>query len=271
VKRRSDAENDPPLEPVDEPGTEPGTETASEAAATEPTAASAPPAPTAAPPTPEDQERATWRGTAIAVLIALIAITGTLVAWRAEVAGSGAADAERDGLAVAVTAQGARLQAEVSAREEERLFRRYAAARTAEDELRAQAEAAGSEVVRADLARQADIERALAAHFYQQFVPDYVVPGIQADLAEQRYDVAARAADSVRQDQVDTDADRRFRSADRLDAHRRTLVELGLVLIAALVFATLAQLSRGRRSLLLAGSAVLCYGGALAGILAAEV
>jgi hypothetical protein len=186
--------------------------------------------------------------TALAVLIALISITGALVTWRAEVAGSEAGREDREGTIVAVTAQGARQQADAQARAEARAAQRAYEANAAGNIFQRVRDNANS-VGEYDSANRRFIqENGVAIKLTDgYFVLDFVEHDEFGYVTNPEYDVEGRVADLLAQRQTETDSERFFEEADEMESRRGQLYALDVALVLALALIAIGQVTRRRK------------------------
>ena len=187
--------------------------------------------------------------TVLAVLIALISITGALVTWRAEVAGSEAGRADREGTIVAVTAQGARQQAEAQARAEARAAQRAYEANSAGNiaqKVRDNAQSVGEY----DAANRRFLqENGVAIKLTDgYFILDFVQHDEFGYVTNPEYDVQGRVADLLAQRQTETDSKRYFEEADDMEGQRSNLYALDVALVLALALIAIGQVTRRRNA-----------------------
>lgn len=198
-------------------------------------------------PGEQDAESGLLR-TALAVLIALISVTGALVTWRAEVAGSEAGRADREGTIVAVTAEGARQQAEAQARAEGRAAQRAYEAHAA-SLIDKQVRDTATSVAAFDEANRRFLQDDGVALKLTDgyFVLDFVKHDSSGYVTDPGYDVNGRVADLLAQGQTETDSGRYFAEADRLESSRSKLFALDVALVVALALVAIGQVTRRRR------------------------
>lgn len=187
--------------------------------------------------------------TVLAILIALISITGALVTWRAEVAGSEAGRADREGTIVAVSAEGARQQAEAQARAEARAAQRAYETNSAGNiyqTVRDNADSTGEY----DAANRKYLqENGVAIKLTDgYFVLDFVEHDDFGYVTNPEYDVDGRVADILAQQQTETDSERFFEEADAMESRRGDLYALDVMLVLALALIAVGQLTRRRQT-----------------------
>lgn len=204
-----------------------------------------PPAEVGAQPAPHPEHPAAAHGggrmkLAIAVLIAAISIVAALTTWRAEVAGSSASEANRNGGTNALSFEGATVTFLAQAQGEQQKLLHYLDVAAATKELAAQAAGATDPAVKADLTRRLQVEQRVVEDDQFTYPAEYVT-------ATGTFDVDRRVTDLLRQNRVEDESAKEFRAADGLQKHRRTLVRLDILLVGALALCTLAQVSRRRR------------------------
>jgi hypothetical protein len=221
---------------------------------------------------PSDQRTPDRFRIVCALVIAGISVVAALTSWRAEVAGSDAAEADQQGSVAAVQAQGDVLRFQSQARAEERLMRRWNEHKQAAAELSARMQDADTAELRAELARRVEVEQRVTERVAFSFPEDYIDQSDKGDLKSLSYDVDGRVTDLLKENRVDTDVQRFFKAADRDQHHRRTLVRLDIILVLALAAATVAQLSRRRIvSLIWLIPGVIAFVAATATFIAVEV
>jgi hypothetical protein len=200
---------------------------------------------------------------ALALLLsALITCTGAIVGWQADLAGSAAADYDRQGVVEAVRFQGEAQRAETDARTEERTFAAYAAARVAQRASRAQApydEAAAVEAL---------AQRRLADRLARGFAAGFVRQGTRD--AGATFDTRARAAELLREREVRDDSARLFARGDAEKERRQSLLAVAGVLVLGLAATAFAQLSTVRHHAVAGAAAgLLAFGYGVAALVAA--
>jgi hypothetical protein len=190
--------------------------------------------------------------TAFAFLIALISITGALVTWRAEVAGSEAGRADREGTIVAVTAEGDRQQAEAQARAEGRAAQRAYEAYAASQIYKKVRDAADTQSAYGAAERKFLQEDGVAVKLTDgYFVLDFVKHNAFGYPTAPAYDVDRRTTDLLAQGQSETDSQRFFDEADHLESTRSDLFAIDVALVVALALIAIAQVTRRRRTALM--------------------
>jgi hypothetical protein len=179
--------------------------------------------------------------------IAVVAIAGAVIAWRAEAAAQAAERYEQAALVAKANASGESHSASVIAQGEADRFRRWLAhTQAAKADLRAKRAAAGNPELVAQLDHDAATERALANLYLDAFLPAYVV-------SQDHYDVANRAKDIqlVDSEVVDTAYQDHIEQAEKKRDLEGQLSTVGLMLLVGLTLLTLGHLQHRRRFLLL--------------------
>lgn len=187
--------------------------------------------------------------TVLAVLIALISVMGAITTWRAEVAGSEAGQDNSQGQIVAATAAGLRQQQLAEA-----LSEAHAAQRSYEDQknftLREQEANQASADVAEQLRFEAQEDNSVALKLLDLgfWSPDYVAHSTVELPTSVQYDVERRVNDLMREQEVDTDSQRWYDSANEELTTRNQLYGVDLLLVVALALVAIAQIVRRRRT-----------------------
>ena len=194
--------------------------------------------------------------TLIAVLIAMVTVTGAIVAWRAATIGSEADDAEREGLLSTIVRERVDATNRTWLYNDLRTFALYTEYQALADRLAqdAQDRREGGDDEEADrLEREAERYQALADNLRRFLFEGYITSEGTYDadaFLARRWAEAAREADLEPQDDL--------ARADTLRFRAQQLVGGTIFLAAALLLLTLAQISRsGLRYLFLTGGLVL--------------
>lgn len=211
--------------------------------------------------------------TALAFLIALISITGALVTWRAEVSGSEAGKADREGTIVAVNAESARQQAVAQARAEARAAQRsyeaWSASQLYDKEMKS---ASGAAYI--DALKHYRQENALAIKLTDgYFVLDFTTHDNDGYVTAPGYDIEGRVGDLLAQQSEGNESPERFfAEATDLENRESHLYELDVALVVALALVAVGQLAATRRrALSWAAPGALIYVAATALFIAVEV
>jgi len=194
--------------------------------------------------------------TLIAVLIAMVTVTGAIVAWRAATISSEADDAEREGLLSTIVRERVDATNRTWLYNDLRTFALYTEYQTLADRLAQDAQAhreAGDEDEADRLAQEAERYRLLSDNLRRFLFEGYITSEGTYDanaFLARRWAEAAREADLEPQDDLAL--------ADTLRLRAQRLVGGTIFLAAALLLLTLAQISRsGLRYLFLAGGVTL--------------
>ena len=198
-------------------------------------------------------------GSAIPIIIGLIAVLGAFLTWRSVSLSGQAGDADRRAVLDTTSLQKQQLFAEATLSFDLVSFAEYRANLSAAENLEESVEAGDD--ANGSLARQAATYRALAANILTSFRLDsgYVSGSTAADVT---FDEARRRDDLSRANPyVTTLTDPRESASDGDRLYQRHLRMIAFIvgLTGAIVVLTAAQLVSGARRLLLAG------GGSLAG------
>jgi hypothetical protein len=175
---------------------------------------------------------------AFTVSIAVVALAGAVIAWRAEATAQVAERYEQKALVAKANASGESHRASVIAQGEADRFRRWLAhTQAAHADLRAKRAAAGNSELVAQLDHDAAIERALANLYLDRFFPAYVVN-------QDHYDVAKRAKDIqlLNSETVDTAYQDHIEQAEKKRHVEEQLSMVGLMLLFGLTLLTLGHL-----------------------------
>ncbi|RMF31030.1 MAG: hypothetical protein D6759_10780 [Chloroflexi bacterium] len=194
--------------------------------------------------------------TLIAVLIAMVTVTGAIVAWRAATISSEADDAEREGLLSTIVRERVDATNRTWLYNDLRTFALYTEYQALADRLAQDAQAhreAGDEDEADRLAQEAERYRLLSDNLRRFLFEGYITSEGTYDanaFLARRWAEAAREADLEPQDDLAL--------ADTLRLRAQRLVGGTIFLAAALLLLTLAQISRsGLRYLFLAGGVTL--------------
>ncbi len=194
--------------------------------------------------------------TLIAVLIAMVTVTGAIVAWRAATIGSEADDAEREGLLSTIVRERVDATNRTWLYNDLRTFALYTEYQALADRLAQDAQTyreAGDEDEADRLAREAERYRLLSDNLRRFLFEGYITSEGTYDadaFLARRWAEAARKADLEPQDDLAL--------ADTLRLRAQRLVGGTIFLASALLLLTLAQISRsGLRYLFLAGGVTL--------------
>jgi hypothetical protein len=198
----------------------------------------------------------------IAVLIALVSVTGAVLTWRAAQLDEDALDKDRQAVAETVLQQQSQVDVDTQLRAEQQAFAEYRADLTNADELDIEAErlAATDPATAAELSDEAASLREVADHLAGlTFSLDYVIEDDEGGIT---FDLERRADDLERQDEAAVRANpgQAARHAVALRERSQRLVGWIIPLAVAVVLLTVAQiLRRSRARLLLTGGAVVIY------------
>ena len=186
-------------------------------------------------------------GLAIPIFLAALGLAAAVIAWRGGVAANAADDATRAGLDAARERSASVIVNEGLVARTIEAFLDYERSR-----LRAEAlDAAG-------LHEQALLERKAATSHWFLVEPDYLDQA--GDLQPDRQRAALLADDAS---QADVDPAPHFAVADAESARIRSLIVAGVVLVFALPFLTLAEITSGRLRLFGVGGGILFFVGGL--------
>lgn len=185
--------------------------------------------------------------TLVAIWIAIVTVTGALVAWRASTVGSSAADADRQGILSAVSRERVQTDNRTRLYSDLRIFTDYIQNREMASLLQQDAE----KLADMDQAEQAEVlsreagayeDLADSAYGFLDY-PQYVQEdnGGRKSYDAEGYLQASLAIEARTQD-LNPDDD--FQEADRLHLQEQRLVGIVIVLAVALLFLTLAQITQ---------------------------
>ena len=222
-----------------------------------------PPPPPPVPPAPNDDSEWLDSKVVIAVLIGLVSVTGAVLTWRSALLGSAATDSDRQAIVETVAQQQNQAAAETTLRSEQEAFASYRANLDAAAKLRAEARELRDQDLEAEAEAALAEARALRAEadeLVALIVPlQYVTTDDEGVL---QFDEALRRDDLRRQDVAATNVDplRTAANGDALRYRSQRLVGFIVILAAAVVVLTLAELTRRYKlRFTLAGVAMAVY------------
>jgi hypothetical protein len=198
----------------------------------------------------------------IAVLIALVSVTGAVLTWRAAQLDEDALDKDRQAVAETVLQQQTQVDVDTQLRAEQQAFAEYRAELANADELDAEAErlaatdASTATVLRDEAASLREVADHLAG---LTFSLDYVEEGDEGDTT---FDLERRQDDLEREDEATVRANPRKAAQEAVELRERSQRLVGWIipLAVAVVLLTVAQiLRRSRARLVLTGGAVTIY------------
>jgi uncharacterized Tic20 family protein len=185
--------------------------------------------------------------TVVAVLIAIVTVSGAFVAWRSSTVGSGASDAERQGVLSSVSRERVQTDNRTRLYNELRIFATYTQYQEMASLLQQDAQKlaeAGQDEQAESLLQEADSDKKLASSAYSFLTyPQYVK---EDDKGRKVYDVEGYMQASLDIDArtQDLNPDDDLQKADRLHLQEQWLVGIVIVLAVALLFFTLAEITR---------------------------
>ncbi|MBM4407893.1 MAG: hypothetical protein FJ038_04670 [Chloroflexi bacterium] len=186
-------------------------------------------------------------GLAIPILLAALGLAAAVIAWRGGVAANAADDATRAGLDAARQRAASVIVNEGLVARTIEAFLDYERSRQRADALAA-----------AGLYEQALLERKVATSHWFLVDPDYL--DTAGNLSPDRQRAALLADDAS---QADLGPALHFAVADAETARIRSLIVAGVILVFALPFLTLAEITAGRLRLFGVGSGILFFAGGL--------
>ncbi len=200
--------------------------------------------------------------TVVAILIAVVSVVSAGVVWRASLAGSSAATADRQGLVTTVTYEAAYAQTVSRLYEEARYAAQFAFYQARLKALKAQ----GDPAARSEAGWVSQIVDGLAA-----FTPLTTDPAYRT--ADGRPNLDARLADLRTADAAlrDLDPQQHFATADWLYFESEALTSAIVIFAVALLFLTLAEITRRRIRVGFGIVGVLVFLLGLGGVLIAEI
>jgi hypothetical protein len=210
----------------------------------------------------ETNEQSSRFETIIAILIAIVTVTGAIVAWRASVAADGAGDADYAGLRALVSAERTRALNYVNAYEDYTAFTGYKRYQDLADQIEKDLERLPTDdpqkaALETELSNVSDLARASRTLIEGRFVNRTG----QYDLQRQLGEMWATEAK-----QKDLDPDPQFAEAEQLRSKTNWLLASVMVLGVGLVFYTLVESAASRLKYALAalGTLFLVLGAVMA-------